>query len=863
MEYFRIILLKYIYILKLEYYKLKNTSNDKNTYNKRKMRNYFGLQKLLINIILMNLVISILSLDDIQLNFSRILLKFNETGQFRIYSNRFLCPNAVSYDTPLPDEVYINGKNTTRTQKYTFNETENIAVIVWKKKINTTSSLFCACSDITEIDLSNFDSSEVTSFHRMFEGCSSLISVNLTNLDTSKVNNIYQMFKDCSSLISLDLSNFDSSKITIMFSAFSGCTSLKSINLNNFNTSKVTRMENTFCNCSSLTSLDLSSFDTSKVKYMSSIFSGCSSLTMLNLSTFDTSELAYIHDMFSGCSSLNLLDLTNFDTSKVTDMSNLFYGCSSLISLDLNNFDTSKVTNMNNLFYGCSSLVSLDLTNFDTSIVTNMNFMFYNCSSLTSLNLSNFDTSKVTNMNNIFYGCSNLEYLNFRIENKNSISDINNIFNMTLENIIICSDYEELSSLFGYELFLNCIDNFNYDLKCYKSTSKSIIFDSKICGNCGYNYYRKYRDINNNNSYINCYFLEKNFSSEFCYISCKACDIIGNEEEHNCIECSEGYNYKSELNNSQYINCYENCNFYHYYDKEKNKSYCTYNKKCPDKYNKLIEDKNECIDECLNDGIYIYEYNDLCYKEMLINTDNDSLKNSDNYYFKDESINNSENYINNSYNIFSTFFDIQSEANLTNFHDYENNSTDILIDSIAISINSNIVYNAYDNLSNKNIVYDTYNNLTNSNSEHDKNANLTNTNLVNDTYDISTNREIIFNLDNISYNVNTSDISYLDINQDSDKIIHNNNCIKIVNLSDIIRIKIEYLLNNYNISYLNNNEDIEIDMKELNLIISLSTSYNQKINENKNGSIIINLRECEYKLKSEYNKFIIHLIIVN
>ena len=36
---------------------------------------------------------------------------------------------------------------------------------------------------------------------------------------------------------------------------------------------------------------------------------------------------------------------------------------------------------------------------------------------------------------------------------------------------------------------------------------------------------------------------------------------------------------------------------------------------CPEKYRKLIIDEGKCIDECSKDNIYIFEYNNMCYKE--------------------------------------------------------------------------------------------------------------------------------------------------------------------------------------------------------------------------------------------------------
>ena len=192
------------------------------------------------------------------------------------------------------------------------------------------------------------------------------------------VNALY-MFSYCSTLSSLDLSGFDTSNVTYMNSMFSGCSSLYNLDLSSFDTSNVTHMNSMFSGCSSLYSLDLSSFDTSNVTDMNSMFNRCSSLYSLDLSVFNTSSVTSMYYMFSGCSSLSNLDLSSFDTSNVTNMGGMFSGCSSLSSLDLSVFNTSSVTSMYYMFSGCSSLSSLDLSNFDMGHVTSMSYMFSNC----------------------------------------------------------------------------------------------------------------------------------------------------------------------------------------------------------------------------------------------------------------------------------------------------------------------------------------------------------------------------------------------------------------------------------------------------------------------------------------------------
>ena len=80
------------------------------------------------------------------------------------------------------------------------------------------------------------------------------------------------MFQGCTGLTSLDLSRFDTSNVTYMNGMFQGCTGLTSLDLSGFVTSNVTYMRDMFRGCTGLTSLDLSRFDTSSVKYMSGMF---------------------------------------------------------------------------------------------------------------------------------------------------------------------------------------------------------------------------------------------------------------------------------------------------------------------------------------------------------------------------------------------------------------------------------------------------------------------------------------------------------------------------------------------------------------------------------------------------------------
>lgn len=140
------------------------------------------------------------------------------------------------------------------------------------------------------------------------------------------------MFYGCSSLTTLDLSGFNTANVTEIWSMFSGCSSLTSLDLSNFNTENLTSFGELFNNCSSLTSINLSSFNTANVTSMQELFSGCSSLTSLDLSSFNTANLKNARYMFSGCSNLKTIYVgTGWTTAAVTESTNMFADCTALI----------------------------------------------------------------------------------------------------------------------------------------------------------------------------------------------------------------------------------------------------------------------------------------------------------------------------------------------------------------------------------------------------------------------------------------------------------------------------------------------------------------------------------------------------
>ena len=166
-----------------------------------------------------------------------------------------------------------------------------------------------------------------------------------------------------SQVSSLDLSNFDTSNVTDMSGMF-GASQSTTLDVSNFDTSNVIDMSNMFAE-SQITTLDVSSFDTSNVTDMQGMF-WYSEATTLDLSNFDTSNVTDMSVMFFGSKATNI-DVSNFDTSKVTNMRYMF-AYSQAATIDVSNkFNTDAVTNSDNMFTGCTSLVGGSGTKFDST----------------------------------------------------------------------------------------------------------------------------------------------------------------------------------------------------------------------------------------------------------------------------------------------------------------------------------------------------------------------------------------------------------------------------------------------------------------------------------------------------------------
>ena len=573
--------------------------------------------------------------------YSYITLKIKQ-GYNRVYKRTY---------TKNPTQIYINDIVQTPIKTiYQFDYSINNVTLVWKNYVLSCQGLFEDCDKIIEINLTHFNTSKVSNMLHMFRNCKELKYLDISNIDTSKVSNMGAMFEGCESLISLDITNFDTTSCTNIGTMFKDCVSLKSINISNFNTSKIYYLDNLFNGCSNLTSIDLSNFDTSQVTQMENMFRDCISLKYINISNFDTKNVNKIENMFYGCTSLTSLEFPNFNLMNIQNkdnMENIFDKCINLEYVNIKNY-IPKSNSQTYKFFDNSPkniVICLENHNMINNIRSDQCNLFDCTDNLDKLrkkisskgecidNCSLTENKYEYNFK-CYPNCLNGTYNNnYKCENCHEDCEIcDGPFTINNTNCISCSDKNK------FLYFGNCIqecpgndyyynDSINQNIcKCELKKCKTCSIESlskSLCTSCYIDEgdFWLYNDLNIYNFSFYDYYKspegyyldELNSVYKPCYLSCKKCNISGDETSNNCLECK--YDFQFEIMYGLYKNCYNICLYYSYFDEKENISFCTNNRECPINYNKLIEEKNICISNCFKDVKYKYEFRNKCYSE--------------------------------------------------------------------------------------------------------------------------------------------------------------------------------------------------------------------------------------------------------
>ena len=157
--------------------------------------------------------------------------------------------NAMSIDDEESDYEIKLWLDPTKKTAYYYAEAEKVYLNA------NSNSMFYYMTSLTSLNLSSFDTSNVTNMSGMFSYVYGLTNLDLSNFNTSNVTDMGYMFNEMNNLTILDLSNFNTSKVTDMTSMFSlsdrneSGDKLEKIYVNNdFNTSELINYSNMFMN---------------------------------------------------------------------------------------------------------------------------------------------------------------------------------------------------------------------------------------------------------------------------------------------------------------------------------------------------------------------------------------------------------------------------------------------------------------------------------------------------------------------------------------------------------------------------------------------------------------------------------------
>ena len=219
-----------------------------------------------------------------------------------------------------------------------------------------------------DADLNDIDTSLITNMDSLFQGITTLANVDISQWDVSNVTSMDGMFFskknfDC------DLSEWDVSNVENMGSMFMDCDNFTGKGLKHWNVGKVKNMSYMFTDCFKFAE-DISGWNVSSCENFIHMFSG---LTEFNqpIGKWDVSKAKSLSFMFLGCEKFNQ-DLSNWKFGHYLDKTtSMFNGCKSFEGKGLNKWVMPKFMNdCSKMFYKCENLKEENIKNLDFSNVS-------------------------------------------------------------------------------------------------------------------------------------------------------------------------------------------------------------------------------------------------------------------------------------------------------------------------------------------------------------------------------------------------------------------------------------------------------------------------------------------------------------
>ena len=141
--------------------------------------------------------------------------------------------------------------------------------------------------------------------------------LDLTDLDISELDNLSYIFYG-SNMEVVDISGWDTSNVTTMENMFCFCDKLKNIiGIENFDVSKLKSANSMFYCCKNLVELDLTNWNPISLENAHEMFSSCSNLKIIkNIENWQLPNIKSVRQMFYKCAKLDV-DLSNWDLSNL------------------------------------------------------------------------------------------------------------------------------------------------------------------------------------------------------------------------------------------------------------------------------------------------------------------------------------------------------------------------------------------------------------------------------------------------------------------------------------------------------------------------------------------------------------------
>ena len=326
----------------------------------------------------------------------------------------------------------LNMSNITGQLSYwLINCTSLTEVIAYNVTLRGDNGVFQNCPYLERIEgLNTWDTSQVTSMRNFFNWCSSLTEIDVSSFDTSNVTDMEGMFRNFGLGVSTSklkrikgIENFNTSKVKNMKMMFQGQNLLTELNTTGWNLSGITDMSNAFNSCTSLkTIIGHENWDLSSTSNMGLCFYMCSSLESLDVTNWNCGY--GVNGVFQGSGLKKIIGIENLVNSRWTNMESLFRDCP-LEELNISNWDTSNVIYFGHAFTGNKFTEVVGLENLNMDSCSYADYMFANCTNLTDLSKgvfksnSEFSADTGQGLINAFSGCTSLKKIG-RVINKGS-----------------------------------------------------------------------------------------------------------------------------------------------------------------------------------------------------------------------------------------------------------------------------------------------------------------------------------------------------------------------------------------------------------------------------------------------------------